>query len=145
MVVWVYTMGRVEVDLSKCSGCLICVQVCALTHFKEQNTTKSAIRIFTDYFPNTIRRSYVVCHQCGEKAPCIVACPTGALIWKGDHVELVKEKCISCKNCEVACPYGAVFFNPDYKYPIICDMCTSIDGVPQCAKFCPMGAIRIIR
>ncbi len=137
-------MKRIEVDLYKCSGCLICVQVCALSHFKEQNTTKSAIRIINEYLPDSIKRTFVVCHQCGENAPCIVSCPTGALVWKKDHVEVIEEKCISCKNCEKACPYGAAIFNPEYKYPIICDLCTSVGGVPQCAKFCPMGAIKIV-
>ena len=138
-------MTRLEVDLSKCSGCIVCMQVCALVHFKEQNTTKSAIRIITEYLPNSIKRIYIACHQCGENAPCISACPTGALKWNKDHVELDKEKCIACRNCETACPYGAVIFNPDYKYPIICNLCSDIDGGPQCAKYCPMGAIKIVK
>ncbi len=138
-------MGRLEVDLSRCSGCLVCMQVCALVHFREQNTTKSAIKVITEYLPDSIKRIYVICHQCGENAPCILACPTGALSWKDGYISLDKEKCNGCKNCATACPYGAVIFNPDYEYPIICDLCSTVSDVPQCVKYCPMGAIRIIK
>ena len=140
-------MAYLRVDLARCSGCLICMQVCTLVHFKEQNTTKSRIKIITEYLPNAIRRRAIVCQHCGPDAPCIKVCPTGALSWKEDHVELDLSKCVACHNCEVACPYGAVFFHPDYKYPLICDLCSSVvkDKVPQCVKFCPMGAIKIMK
>ena len=49
----------------------------------------------------------VGCHHCAD-APCVAACPTGCLYADDDHVGVIKEKCIGCRNCVLACPYGAV-------------------------------------
>ena len=139
-------MTYLKVDLAKCSGCLICMQVCSLVHFKEQNTSKSRIRIVTDYTPQSIYRYVFVCQHCGPDAPCIKACPENAIVWKDDHIEIDFEKCTSCRICEKVCPYNAVRFHPDYEYPLICDLCKTTDyNAPQCIKYCPMGAIKLIK
>jgi len=80
-----------------------------------------------------------VCRLCG-KAPCISACPTGALtknIQTG--VVLVNdEMCTGCGACVQACPFEAAFLHPQTGRVLICDLCS---GDPACVKRCATEAI----
>ena len=134
---------HIVVDETRCSGCKICEQVCAKTHYDVLNVSKSAIRIHTEFTKEKIWHTHSVCQQCGPDAPCIKACPEGALYWDDEKNRLAinLDKCRGHFNCVAACPYNAIFRHPGLNNPIFCDLC---DGSPECIKWCPMGAIRLV-
>ena len=51
------------------------------------------------------------------------------------------DKCIGCKMCMNACPLGNISFHPTLRKVFKCDLC---GGDPECAKFCPSGAIQFV-
>ncbi len=68
--------------------------------------------------------------------------PHGALTRNEDGVIVHDEsKCIVCKMCVSACPLGNMAFSPRTRKVFKCDMC---GGDPQCALFCPTGAILLV-
>ncbi|MHA1582860.1 MAG: 4Fe-4S dicluster domain-containing protein [Candidatus Baldrarchaeia archaeon] len=74
-------------------------------------------------------------------APCVDACPTGALRKNEHSVTVVDEDlCASCGSCIAACPYGAVKKHPIKNKPIICDLC---GGEPVCVAKCPTNALSL--
>jgi molybdopterin-containing oxidoreductase family iron-sulfur binding subunit len=59
-----------------------------------------------------VKRIFVpaLCNHCKE-APCMKACPTGAIHKRKDGIVLVnQEKCCGSRACVAACPYGALSF-----------------------------------
>ncbi|MEM4740559.1 MAG: 4Fe-4S dicluster domain-containing protein [Zestosphaera sp.] len=82
----------------------------------------------------------IVCRQCLE-APCISACPVGAL-YRDEQgiVRLNKDVCSRCGSCAEACPYDAVSLNPFDGTPLICDLC---GGNPMCVRRCPTNALSL--
>ena len=54
---------------------------------------------------------------------------------------VVDDKCVGCKMCVLACPFGAMELFPDHGKAEKCDHCLSIDGDPECVKFCVPGAL----
>jgi len=112
---------------------------CSFVHEGVFSSSFSRITIVKD---DRIGLDYpIVCEFC-EPAPCVKACPTGALI-KGNHGIIIvnEEKCISCGNCVKACPYGAIKLHPIKLKPLICDLCEGRE--PVCVSKCPTNAIRI--
>lgn len=99
-------------DLSRCVGCYACTVACkvengtppgvwhAPVYEKEIGTYPSVKRIFVP----------ALCNHCKE-APCMKACPTGAIHKREDGIVLVdQEKCCGSRACVAACPYGALSF-----------------------------------
>lgn len=121
----------------KCTGCRTCEMVCSMVHTKEFNPMRSRISVFN--FEKAGFSTPIVCQQCSDAA-CMEICPvhaiskdqeTGAMIV--DH-----DKCIKCKMCTIACPFGATIYDWEMDVVAKCDFC---HGKPQCAEFCPSGAI----
>ena len=81
--------------------------------------------------------------DCGD-APCVKACPTGALYKRDDGIVLVDQsKCIGCHECLWSCPFGIPQFGENGLMQK-CTMCYNrIDegGQPACAANCPAEAI----
>lgn len=116
-----------------CSGCRVCEVLCGLTHFKEINPKKAAIRVEA-LFPEPGKFHVVFCDQCGK---CAEACPEGA-IRNQDGVYLIdRTACINCGICMQECPRNAIFSLPSLPSPIKCDMCG------ECVEWCPRGAIHL--
>ncbi len=98
-------------------------------------------------FP-AVRRAFQVtrCNQC-ERAPCVTACPTGAMYRRPDGiVDFDKRICIGCKACLAACPYDAIFINPDDHSAEKCNFCAhrlDIGLEPACVVVCPTQAILV--
>jgi Fe-S-cluster-containing hydrogenase component 2 len=131
---------KLEVFEVKCAACGICELTCALVHFKANNPKKSAIRAEMRISKDDVRMRIKVCRLCEEKS-CVKVCPSGALRFDGQHIEVDEALCTLCKSCALACPFQGIFFHKDLRVPLVCDLC---DGDPQCAKMCPMGALRIV-
>ena len=88
----------------------------------------------------------VMCHQC-ENAPCVGACPTGALSMGAEKVEADGGRCIGCQSCVVACPFGAITIEVEAGVtPVIvkCDLCGNRERGPACVDVCPTAALSIM-
>ena len=131
---------RLEILEDKCAACGACELTCALVHFKTNNPKKSAIRAEMWVLKDDVKMRVKVCRLC-EEVPCVKACPSGALRFNGQRIEVDEALCTLCKSCASACPFEGIFFHTDLRIPIVCDLC---NGDPQCAKMCPMGTLRVI-
>src|SRR5579863_727789 len=136
------------IDHEKCIGCHACTTACK----SENEVPVSVTRTYVKYvevgeFPQA-RRAFQVtrCNQC-EWAPCVTACPTGAMYQRPDGiVDFDKSVCIGCKACIAACPYDAIFINPEDHSAEKCNFCAHrIDGglEPACVVVCPTQAILV--
>jgi len=87
-----------------------------------------------------------VCKHCAN-APCLEACPTGAIIrTEFDTVYVQQDICNGCGYCVVACPFGVIA--RDERGDRMAHKCTLCydrlkDGLePACAKACPTDSIQ---
>lgn len=130
---------QLVVDPKRCLNCRTCELVCSFKHTKEFNPRYANVSVFQ--YENEAVTVPIMCMQCDESA-CAAVCPTNALTRNADGlIEHDASKCIVCKMCVSACPLGNVSYSPALKAIHKCDMC---GGDPECAKFCPSGAILLV-
>jgi len=85
------------IDLGKCIGCGACEAACEFIHGKPY------IVVYRTSIGLDIP---VSCMHCA-KAPCIEACPTGAMTRDNSGAVYIEQsKCIGCLACLYACPFG---------------------------------------
>ncbi|HEY1374784.1 MAG TPA: 4Fe-4S dicluster domain-containing protein [Candidatus Binatia bacterium] len=86
-----------------------------------------------------------VCKHCSP-APCLEACPTGALFrTEFDTVVVQQDVCNGCTYCVTACPFGVVEVNEVDGKAHKCTLCYDrLKGgfEPACAKACPTESIQ---
>lgn len=86
-----------------------------------------------------------VCKHC-TNAPCLEACPTGALFTtEFDTVVVQQDICNGCGYCVPACPFGVVDLNLIDGLAHKCTLCYDrLKGglEPACAKVCPTDSIQ---
>ncbi|MBV9238179.1 MAG: 4Fe-4S dicluster domain-containing protein [Xanthobacteraceae bacterium] len=86
-----------------------------------------------------------VCKHC-HNAPCLEACPTGALFkTEFDTVVVQQDICNGCGYCVPACPFGVVDINTLDGKAHKCTLCYDrLKGglEPACAKSCPTDSIQ---
>ena len=166
--------GFIQVDSTECAGCTSCMAACSLVHEGKVNLSLARIQVIKDDlapFGNDIVMAQ--CHQC-DGAPCVAACPTGALSVDEDHANVRRidpTRCIGCKTCLAACPFtpenlqfhpstagvGAASGTVHREENIMqkCDLCTNAPfwnrpsgpGVAKgqaCVAVCPAGAIKYV-
>ena len=152
-------MKTVFVHPERCIGCKQCEIACAVEHSQSKNlflavfespAPKQRIHVepglsFNTSFPNK-------CRHCNP-APCLIACPTGAISRAEDLSEIVlsdSRKCIACGMCAMVCPFGVITFFPSAAAPgkvsvaIKCDHCIERqrEGLdPACVESCKTGAL----
>jgi formate dehydrogenase iron-sulfur subunit len=88
------------------------------------------------------------CLHCND-APCVVACPTGALSYHPyGFVDVKPEICNGCGFCRVVCPFLVPKFDGNFFYFLgkisICNFCKErleYGEIPVCVKNCPTGAL----
>ena len=133
-------------DPSRCIGCRTCELSCAIAHGNGSAISMS----FSSFSPriSVVKAGDVtvpvMCKQC-EDAPCVKACPTGALVRANGFVEIHEERCIGCKSCVVACPFGAIdiLMKAGKASVIKCDLCVGQSTGPACIKTCPTNALSL--
>jgi len=98
------------IDVARCVGCHACTIAC-----KSENESPAdafyapVIEYEAGTYPDA-QMNYlpILCNHC-EDAPCLTACPSGALTRRDDGIVLADEDvCIGSRACMTACPYGAL-------------------------------------
>ncbi len=86
-----------------------------------------------------------VCKHC-HNAPCLEACPTGALFkTEFDTVVVQQDICNGCGYCVPACPFGVIDISEADGKAHKCTLCYDrLKGglEPACAKSCPTDSIQ---
>ncbi len=128
-----------KVTVERCIACGKCELACAFAHGTEGKPSKTRI--------NILRRgpelgTPVVCFQCAD-ASCEAVCPTQALVRNPitGAIDMVRDRCISCRMCVAACPFGNMLWDEAYQCVQKCDLC---GGDPKCVPFCPTGALTYV-
>lgn len=122
-----------------CIGCRTCEIACALEHATEHAAFAprlTVLRLDALSVP-------VMCHQC-ENAPCVGACPVGALSMGDERVEADAARCIGCQSCVVACPFGVITVEVSKNQSatiVKCDLCHGRERGPACIDVCPTSAL----
>ena len=151
-------------DASWCRTCRVCETMCAIVHEGAARPALARIHVTFDEFstiaegppveePAAAARfvSAAVCLQCAD-APCIAACPTGALARDERTGAIAVDAdsdsptaCIGCMRCRKACPWDVPQRHPERKVAIKCDLCAGRAGGPVCVEMCPLSgkALRI--
>ena len=134
------------VDTRRCFGCHGCEVSCKsendvpLGHFIRQTIYKDV-----GEYPQVARLFLPMSCQHCEDAPCIKACPCGALHKEsGGTVAIDYNTCCGHGNCMDACPYGAIYLDPVAKQAVKCHNCyhrTEQGMEPACVPTCPSEAL----
>lgn len=124
-------------DYHQCTGCRTCEMACSLFHEGKCSPVLSRTRVIK--FDARGENHPTICSHC-SKPHCLSACKTGAMSVDGatGAVIINEALCTGCRDCISACPDSQVSFHPEKRIAFKCDLC---NGEPQCAKFCPTGAI----
>lgn len=132
-------MGKILVITpEKCTGCRTCELICSFTKTQEFNPKTSRVSVFS--YDEAAISVPMMCMQC-EEPSCRAVCPVSAISKTEQGVLIDDKKCIGCKMCVSACPLGNITFSAVERKIVKCNLC---DGNPQCAEFCPSGAIRFV-
>jgi molybdopterin-containing oxidoreductase family iron-sulfur binding subunit len=156
------TQYAMALDTHACIGCLACTLACKVENGSPEGIWCAPV-IGQEFgtFPD-VRRAYlpVLCNHCAD-APCLTACPAGAIRRRDDGIVLIdQDRCCGSRACVIACPYGAIHFYDKRQVPKTpfeatkfarhqpgtaqkCTFCASrIDrGLqPACIDVCPTGA-----
>ncbi|ADP77067.1 4Fe-4S ferredoxin iron-sulfur binding domain protein [Methanothermus fervidus DSM 2088] len=119
-------MKRIVIKPELCKGCSMCMRAC----MKVQHAPNISVKKIDGEF------RIVVCHHC-KNAPCVEACPTGAM--KINYVDT--DKCIGCGSCALECPFGAISIKNNVAHK--CNLCDNLD-YPACVRACPTKALTLI-
>lgn len=128
------------VEPSLCTGCRSCEMACSLSHEGKCSPTLSRVRVIK--FEAQGKNYPTVCAHCA-KPSCLSACTQGAIKIDPEIGSVVIDEslCNGCCACLAACPQSQISFHPEKKVAIKCDLC---GGDPQCARFCPTGALSFV-
>lgn len=156
--VWATASGAVIHDTARCSGCGRCETNCTMANDGKAHPYIARVKIsrnlnFGQKGPmaaywtqdgalGNLKVDGETCRQCADPY-CGNACPVQAIsVDEHTGARVVDEaKCIGCGTCEKACPWGMATLDPEEKKSKKCVLCY---GDPQCARYCPNGAIKFV-
>ena len=126
------------VDLTRCTGCEMCVDVCSSRTEEFYSDEASRIRLLKDEIRSVF--TPLVCEQCREH-PCVDVCPEDAFFYNRalSIFQVDSGRCIGCGACVQACPYGSIFLYNNLAQK--CDLC---DGDPACVRVCYPKALQFV-
>ena len=134
------------VDSRRCFGCHGCEVSCkAENDVPLGNFIRQTIYKDVGEYPEVARLFLpMACQHC-EDAPCIKACPCGALHKEaGGTVAVDYNACCGHGTCVEVCPYGAIYLDPVAKQAVKCHNCyhrTEQGMEPACVPTCPAEAL----
>lgn len=148
-------------DVEKCLGCYCCQISCKdeycgndwTPYSKSQPMTGQFWRKVEEHVRGTVPKvkvSYVpvMCMHC-DNAPCISACPEGAISKRDDGLVFIDpQKCGGHQLCIDACPYDVIYFNNTLRIAQKCTGCAHLLDrgwpikEPRCVDSCSTGALR---
>ncbi len=134
------------VDTRRCFGCHGCEVSC-----KSENDVPLGNYIRQTFYQDVgeypqVARMFLpmACQHC-EDAPCLKACPCGALHKEsGGTVAIDYNVCCGHGTCVEVCPYGAIYMDPVAKQAVKCHNCyhRTEEGLePACVPTCPSEAL----
>lgn len=134
------------VDTRRCFGCHGCEVSC-----KSENDVPLGNFIRQTFYQDVgeypqVARMFLpmACQHC-EDAPCLKACPCGALHKEsGGTVAIDYNICCGHGTCAEVCPYGAIYLDPVAKQAVKCHNCyhRTEEGLePACVPTCPSEAL----
>lgn len=144
-------MKEIFIDIRRCTACKACEIACAVEHSVskdllsavfEQPSPQKRVHVEAAYaFAYPVR-----CQHCGD-APCIAACPNGAM--GRDEVTgavvVDESRCQGCFMCAMVCSFGAISANPVRRVAVKCDLCSDRQRLgegPACVEACPTHALQ---
>ncbi len=150
------------INVNRCNGCYCCQIGCKDEHCgndwspyaKPQPLTGQFWGKLNEYVRGQVphvKMSYVFvpCQHC-QNAPCIEACPYGAISTRSDGLVIIDpKKCTGCQIClrSEACPYGVIYYNFSMHIAQKCTGCAHLVDrqeifAPRCADNCPLESIK---
>ena len=149
-------MFAVLVDVTKCTGCNMCVEACinknnldidkSYFDFVTSRDGLSSDRFLTIKKTDAGHFTRLSCMHCLEPA-CVSACLVGG-ISKSEEGPVIydPDKCIGCRYCMLACPFHIPQYEWDSVRPFMkkCDLCydrIKENKLPACIEACPRKAI----
>ena len=134
------------IDTRRCFGCHACEVSCkAENDVPLGNYIRQTFYKDVGEYPKVARMFLpMACQHC-EDAPCLKACPSGA-INKGEGGSVVVDYNLCCGhgNCMDACPYGAIYLDPVASQAVKCHNCyhrAEEELEPACVPTCPSKAL----
>lgn len=134
-------MGKkLIIDLAKCTTQGESHVQCSYKHHPDNKGIDSLLEMI---------RFALICRRC-EAAPCISACPVGALEkipTENNDAGILKRAnmlCTGCGGCAIACPFGTVYTDLIPFPSSVCDRCKGrlkADEKPLCVTTCQDGSI----
>jgi Fe-S-cluster-containing dehydrogenase component len=130
------------IDLRTCIGCHACSVACKVEFEVPLGVFRDTVKyVETGTYPHAKRFFVpVLCNHC-EDAPCLKACPTGAIVRLPNGEVVINEgDCNVNRFCQAACPYGAIYIDPETHVAQKCTFCehrTAQGLAPACVEVCP--------
>ena len=143
---------EIFVRIDRCVACKTCEIQCALKRSSLSQRLPEAIYEAVSPMPRLQVQPIgdhgslpIQCRHC-EDAPCLDACPSGALQREKDGLVIMQEgKCIGCWMCLMVCPFGAIKPFREFRKAIKCDSCLGMGREPYLVDLAGQLGIEVFR
>jgi len=132
--------AKLVIDIAKCKLQDESNVQCSYKHHPENKGFDSLLEMI---------RFSLICRRC-EAAPCVEACPQGALEkvpTENNDAGILKRAnmlCTGCGTCAIACPFGTIYTDLIPFPSSVCDVCKGRlkkGEKPLCVNTCEDGSI----